>query len=718
VLLIFGLLIATLTAASRGAPNASTLLAGETTLARLVDVAAQRLGISIEYDAAALRGSVTLRLADSLTDRQLWRSVNELLASRGFTTIRRNPDDPLFSVVKLQDAERSSSRVEKLQSVPDPQPGFVSVTIRLTSITPRAFIDRVEPLLTPSVGAMAELPEPGSVRIADLTPRVARIVGLASVLDRPDARESVEIVPLRSLPPAEIIRLVRELHDTQSKQRGLSHNGPRLIEATDGRSVILVAAEPMQREIRGLIARLDDQATRDTRLYSPKNFALTDVSSLIQSSVAVEEEEPRLDIVVDELTSTLQITAAPMLHERIEALMERLDAVPMTARRPLRTYPVRNREAQEIAGLVRELIDAGILESAGPVPESRAPDIGESRSASVPGSARAERPRGNSGFAIEHDADTERIQIAVDQSTNRLLAIGEPRDLDRIGELIEQLDVRQAQVMLEVLLVSLSDGQSLDLGVELQQLIDDAGTLVGLASLFGISDIRPIAGDPGQAPLGSGSGGTVVVLDPGDFSAVVRAVENISEGRSLSIPKLLVNNNESGTINSTVEEPFISTNASETVATTSFGGSSAAGTQISVTPQIAEGDHIILQYSVSLSAFVGESADPALPPPRQQNTISSRATIPDGYTIAVGGIEVSSEAEAEARVPLLGEIPGIGELFKTRSKSRSRSRFFAFIRANVMRHTSFEDLKHTSTSMRTAAGLAEDGPELSPRIIR
>ena len=215
-----------------------------------------------------------------------------------------------------------------------------------------------------------------------------------------------------------------------------------------------------------------------------------------------------------------------------------------------------------------------------------------------------------------------------------------------------------------------------------------------------------------------GAGGTAVVLDPGDFSAVIRALKTINEGRSLSIPRVLVNNNQDATFDSVLQQPFTSTNASDTVATTSFGGTQDAGTTVSVRPQIAEGDHLVLEYSVSLSSFVGESSDPSLPPPRQQNSLNSVATIPDGYTIAVGGIELTTEAEAISKTPLLAEIPLVGELFKNRSSSTSRSRFYVFIRPTVMRHQTFEDLKYVSDLQTDDAGVDDGWPEVEPRVIR
>lgn len=263
-------------------------------------------------------------------------------------------------------------------------------------------------------------------------------------------------------------------------------------------------------------------------------------------------------------------------------------------------------------------------------------------------------------------------------------------------------------------MVSLSEGDSLDFAVQLEKLLDlENDTALRLMSLFGL-------GLPTGA-IGSGGGGsgfTGTVLNPGEFSAVIRALETVNKGRALSRPYLLVGNNQTATFDSVVEEPFVAVNASSTVATTSFGGSQAAGTQITVTPTITAGDHLELEYSVSLSSFVGESSDPSIPPPRQDSSVSSVSTIPDGYTVVVGGIETITEGEAVSKVPLLGDIPLLGELFKSRSKSRSRSRFFVFIRADVMRGDGFESLKYISDLAMDEAGVDDGWPEVQPRVIR
>jgi general secretion pathway protein D len=139
---------------------------------------------------------------------------------------------------------------------------------------------------------------------------------------------------------------------------------------------------------------------------------------------------------------------------------------------------------------------------------------------------------------------------------------------------------------------------------------------------------------------------------------------------------------------------------------------------VQVTPQITDGDRLLVQYQVSLSTFVGDSADPNLPPPRQETKLASQATVPDGYTVVLGGLEVETETDAETRVPVLGSLPLLGALFKSRSKTSQQSRFYVFLRCSVLRSTSFEDLRYLSAPALATAGIDDGVPVVEPRVIR
>ena len=304
--------------------------------------------------------------------------------------------------------------------------------------------------------------------------------------------------------------------------------------------------------------------------------------------------------------------------------------------------------------------------------------------------------------------------MTVDKGTNTLIAVGEPRLLTQLESLIKTLDIRQPQVLIEVTLVSLSDSDTLSLGVELERLFDGPDdTAIRLSSLFGLT-----GGTAGNRTVGDGGGFTGAVLNPGDFAAVVRAVENVSKGRSVSVPRVLVNNNEQATFGSVLQQPVGTLERTDSTLTGGFAGTQDAGTTISVKPQIAEGDHLVLDYSVSLSSFVGNSPGAGLPPPRKQNKVDSVATIPDGHVVVVGGLELLTDAQNAQQIPLLSRVPILGELFKNQSDSKGRQRFYVFIKPTILRQERFEDLKYISANDRNDAGVADGLPVVEARVIR
>lgn len=476
-----------------------------------------------------------------------------------------------------------------------------------------------------------------------------------------------------------------------------------------GTSDRVIVADLRDRVARvvSLIQALDIRTTV-TRSYEPRVFSAEEVGQAVQRLIGEEVE-----VVADGLTGTLLVEATAAQHEAIAALVERLDAETSAARLSTRTITVRHRPVEEIVSLVNRLLGAGVAGE-----PDRPADAGPTMTRLPPEAPTAaerarnrDRDRSAGDGVIQIDGLT--VSLVADEATSRILAIGPPGVLDKVQELVRELDVRQPQVMLDVTMVSLTEGETFDLGVELEK-IEVAGDIrIRLASLFGLS-----TSDGDGRDAGDGAGFTGVVLDPGDFAIVVRALETVNEGRSLSLPRVLVDNAATATLDAVREEPFVSTNASDTVATTSFGGSASAGTQITVTPRIAEGDHLLLEYAVSLSQFVGESSSSAVPPPRQENSITSIATIPDGHAIVLGGLETMNEGEAVSQVPLLGDIPWLGELFKNRSRSRGRTKFYVFIRPTITRGDGFGYLKYVSQDMAEDLGVDDGFPVVKPRVIQ
>lgn len=673
------------------AQQADTRLAGQIDLARLVDVASSRLGVDIQYEESQLRQQVTLRLTEGLNDEELWALTNRLLAANGFTTVEVAGTD-LLSVVRVGDAPGLARIGGESGTESSRRPGFEATVLRAANIPAQELLEALRPAISKS-GQITLLGRGGLILIQDLAPRLDQTIELATRIDVPGEAALVERVEPNHLSATRLASGVAQAVTARDLVAGRPLTG-KLLPMEGSTTLLLVAPRAELDSWRSLIQAVDRPEPVERREYRPRHFGLDEVSSLLQQLFV--EQEGAIDIVTDSLTGSLLVRATPTQHERIAELMGRLDAVDAPSRQSMRTFPVRNRPVDEVAALLERLLSSGATTTSTESPTDGQPD--EARTVPAP----------------RRDLETgPGLVITADEGTSSIIATGEPRLLDELERMLRTIDKRQPQVMLEVTIIALSQSQSLDLGVELEKIEMGGGTLYRLASLFGLS-----SASDGARTVGDASGLTGVILNPGDFSLVVRALETVNDGRSISSPRVLVNNNEQATLDAITEEPFLSVNASDTVATTSFGGAAQAGTQVTLRPQIAEGDHLILEYDISLSSFVGDSSDPALPPPRQDSSLASIATIPDGYAIVLGGLELSQEGDAENRIPLLGRIPVIGNLFKSQSRSQSNTRFYVMIRASVMRGEKFEALKYLSRQAAEQLGLSDGWPAVEPRLIQ
>jgi len=687
-----------------------------------------------------VKGAITFRFPSAINDDDLWTLTNRLLAAHGFTTVQM-AGERTMSVVKLAEAA-GVARIED-GDLALAKAGFVRVLRRAQNRSAKDLLAPLQLVLSKPGGAATQAEGSDLLVLADLKPQLLKALEVLTLIDVPKSVAVVEEVEAKHLRATELATLVDRVLTTQS---GVDAGGSpgKLIAAPDEKRILVIAPQAQVARILDLIERFDQKEAQTTVTYAPKSFGVKDVSRLVDQVLSGEVKTkgaPPYQIVEDDLTGTLLLTATAGQHARVEQLLLRLDSTATATRRPIRSFKLKNRPVADVLSLLQSLIAAGALEarneaaSPGPAertvppmapPDTTPPSSPAPTNPSPTNPAPQTNPKvpasenrsggGTGGKTRTTDAENEHgVSLSADSGTNTLIAVGDVHVLDQLEKLLQTLDVRQPQVMLEALVLALSDDQSRELGVELQKLVTSGSVQGRLSSLFGLGAPDPAGGG---LPLASGSGFTGVMLDPGSFSALVHALETLNHGRTLTIPRVLVNNNQQGRLDSVLQTPFQSTNASTTVATTSFGGTQDAGTTITVKPQIAEGDHLLLDYDVSISAFVGDSTSPSLPPPRQQNKIQSSVTIPEGYTIVVGGLEIETQVNASSRLPWLADIPLLGHLFESTSEKTTHSKLYVFLRADVMRGESFEFLKYVSDEVRAASELDDGSPTVEPRMVR
>lgn len=313
-------------------------------------------------------------------------------------------------------------------------------------------------------------------------------------------------------------------------------------------------------------------------------------------------------------------------------------------------------------------------------------------------------------------------RVSADISTNSLIVVAPSNVQDMYAELIRSLDQRRPQVLIEAKIIAVDTSDDFSLGVEVALGDRTGDTRLFKFTSFGLSEVNPQTGTLQIIP-GLGFNGTLV--DPDVADVVVKALSQHTRAHVLAAPKILVNDNSTGKLESVSSVPFSSVNASQTVSTTSLGGDQQAGTIITVTPHINEDDHLQLDFDVEFSTFSGAATTIAtgdggvvqLPPPRQIDRVGSSVTIPDGKTVVVGGLRRVGDSESLAGVPWAERIPIIRELTSSTDRSRQTTSFFLFIRPLILRDSRFSDLRFLSDQQAGEVCLPGDYPVSHPELI-
>ena len=287
--------------------------------------------------------------------------------------------------------------------------------------------------------------------------------------------------------------------------------------------------------------------------------------------------------------------------------------------------------------------------------------------------------------------------IRDDEKSNSLLISASRSQREKIIELIRQLDTRQDQVLIETALVDLGTQDVERLGFELGLL--DLSSGFGMTS-FGLSSFQDTDGNgladtrlPDlQNPLAGLTGG---IIRGNNFAipVIMNALKSDNRSNVLSIPSVLVNNNEDATVTSKDSIPTTRSTQGNVTTDTSFSGFQDAGIDLRISPSISEGGYVKINLRLEVSKFQGafDSAS-AVPPPKTIRTIETAVTIPTGHTMVFGGVIEDQTSETEDGIPFLKEIPLLGALFRNRSTTKRKSNLYFFLTPHILSDPDFADL--------------------------
>lgn len=529
----------------------------------------------------------------------------------------------------------------------------------------------------------------------------------------------------------------------------------QVIKQESRRRLLLIGTAQQLNDANQLLEEIDSPSTMRLVSYSPKRVSARQIDQWVRGLLPETMVDRDYRATIDESQNLLLVQATQDIHQKLADWVNEMDRSPATENEDspkngiLRTYKLKNVKARDILDTLRSIerttlgsrfqSDRGqrSLNFREPTPEMKlnrtTPQFRNELLIDLPNESIDElrQPKNDTEARSKIDsiqdekplrvasgspADSSLIpgQAKVESYGNTIIVVAEPQVQELYAQLIAELDKRPPQVLIEATVVSIDYSDDYALGIEISS-GDRIGAKRVLAfSSFGLSSVNPTTGALSLIP-GLGFNGTLV--DPDAADAVLRALANHRQARVVSAPRILVNDNSEGELSSIAEVPFTSVNASNTVSTTSFAGFAEAGTSIRVLPNISEGNHVNLDFNVTVNDFSGNGLD-GIPPPRQTDDVSSKVTIPDGHTVIVGGLRRKRFSKQENYLPGLEHLSILRLLAGNQTRSSGDELLFIFLKPIILRDDKFRDLRYLSSQEREQACIPDDLPQSAPILIQ
>ena len=539
----------------------------------------------------------------------------------------------------------------------DPRVRAQVTMLSATPMTPDAFYEAFLALL--QVHGFVAVPSGKTVKV--IPDANARTVPGNDLPDRLSATSDelvTQVVGVRNVSAVQLVAILRPL---------MPQNAHLAAYPSSNMLILADRANNVSRMLR-IIRRIDQDSDADVEVVPMQNASANEVvrtmTALNPQQTQAEGGMAPLRAVADERSNSILLAGDKTQRLRARTLIAYLDT-PLVGGGDTRVRYLRYADAEKIAAKLKEQIGA--------------------TGGSAPGAAGA-------------SASAERsTTIWADPGTNALVVTAPAKQMNSLMSIVDRLDIRRAQVIVEAIIVEVSADKAAELGVNWVFDGSQSGSVVGgfIEPVGGASiiDLARAANDP--TTLTSAPRGTTIGIgrlqDTGvNFAAVVRALRGDSTTNIIATPSIVTMDNEEAEIKVAQEVPFLTGQYTNT----GGGGTPLApfqtiqrrevGTLLKVTPQINEGDSVMLKIEQESSSIAASSAG-AVDLITNKRTISTRVLIEDGGTVVLGGLIQDSQTGGEQRVPFLGRIPFIGEAFRTRSAKKNKTNLMVFIQPRILR---------------------------------
>ncbi|WP_085317117.1 type II secretion system secretin GspD [Derxia lacustris] len=613
-----------------------------------------------------VRGQVTLATPNPVPRAEAYRMLLSVLRLQGFAVVE---DGAYAKVLPEADAKLQSGPVAGLT------PGnrgdqVVTQIFRLNYESASAMVPVLRPLISPN-NTITAYPSNNSLVITDYAENIRRIERIIANVDVPAAAE-LEVIPLKYGLAVDMAALLTRMLD-DSQRGGQTDPGQKVTIMADQRSnALLLRASSKARadSVRSLVAKLDipSAGKGNINVVYLKNADAVRLAATLRSIITADGS-----------------SAGGQTGSSGSSFLS----------------------SGSGSGGSASGGSGGIGGNTGGLGGNSGGSSGSGFGGSSGGSSGSGfgSSSSSSGFGSSSSGSSQQGGIVqADPATNTLIITAPEPIYRNLRDIIEKLDARRAQVYIEALIVEVSADKSAEFGIQWQDLsgLNGSGTNVIGGTNFGSSGTNILTAAANVASVGQGLNlglvrGTITIAGTTytNFGLLARALETNTNANVLSTPNLLTLDNEEAKIVVGQNVPFITGQYSNSSSTSSSSGTSTVnpfqtierkdvGLTLHVKPAVSEGGGVRMQIHQEVSNVVSTSLAAGIITNTRQ--IDSSVVVDDGQIIVLGGLVQDEITDSVSKVPLLGDIPYLGALFRYSNRERKKTNLMVFLRPRIIRN--------------------------------
>lgn len=525
------------------------------------------------------------------------------------------------------------------------------------------------------VNGFSTVPSNGIIKIVRSADAITKSIEtkMAGKLQRED-RMITQIIPLKYADANDMKTLLTPLISKGTSQL-LVYPQSNILIITDNMSNIskiqdilkVVDVTGFAQEVRIFpltYASAGDLSAKLTQILSEEE---TPARRTVRRTTATVSAKAETKIIPDERINALIVLASAIDMQEIEVLIKKLDIPTPTGKEDIHVYYLQYANAEDLASVLSEV----------PAPES---------------------PEAAKAVAAKATTKTtkESFKISADKETNSLIIYADPYTYKSILDTIKFLDIPRKQVYVKAVIMEVNTTRDFKVGVEWTYFEDfkyDSGDRIGGAFartgqsfITGAGDlpVGPLLGVVGQA-ITIGDGDSAVTFP--NMSSFINAMKEDGDVNIISTPQIITMDNKEAEIKVGANVPYVtkedtdSTNINRTVRTFDYRD---VGVTLKLTPQINQQGYIRMELFQEITTLVEGSGEEEFAPTTLKRSATTTVNVGDGQTMVIGGLIGDTLTFGNSRVPLLGDIPILGYLFKTITRNRDRTNLYIFLTPTII----------------------------------